>query len=130
MKDKYVFDTMAVILPLEKRKLSKKVKSIFEQAEKGDAMLFIPAIVLAEIDYLSERNKIDTNLHEIKNYCKKYNTIHVEALTDEIIHSSFEIDDIPELHDRIIGGTAYLKNLQLITNDNVIENSKYISTIW
>ncbi|NIR47662.1 type II toxin-antitoxin system VapC family toxin [candidate division KSB1 bacterium] len=116
---------MAMVLRLEKRKLSHKAKAIFEEAEKGNATLFVPAMALAEIGYLSERNKIDTNPQEVKDYCQRYPTVHVEAITEEIIHKSFEIDDIPELHDRIIAGTAHLKNLKLITNDQMIMDSKY-----
>ncbi len=130
MNSKYVVDTMAVVLRLEKRKLGRKVKAIFDEAEKGRATLFVPAMVLAEIGYLSERNKIDTNLKEVKDYCLKYPTVQVEAITEETIHKSFEIDDIPELHDRIIAGTARLKNLELITNDPRIIDSKFVSTIW
>lgn len=130
MNSKYVVDTMAVVLRLEKRKLGRKVKAIFDEAEKGRATLFVPAMVLAEIGYLSERNKIDTNLKEVRDYCLKYPTVQVEAITEEIIHKSFEIDDIPELHDRIIAGTARLKNLELITNDPMIIDSKFVTTIW
>jgi len=130
VNSKYVVDTMAVVLRLEKRKLGRKVKAIFDEAEKGRATLFVPAMVLAEIGYLSERNKIDTNLKEVKDYCLKYPTVQVEAITEETIHKSFEIDDIPELHDRIIAGTARLKNLELITNDPRIIDSKFVSTIW
>lgn len=126
----YVLDTMALVLRLEKRKLSRITKELFEKAEKGDAMFFVPAMVLAEIGYLSERNKIDTNLLEVKMYCKKCPTVYVEAITEEIIQKSFEIDDIPELHDRIIAGTAYLKNLEIITNDPIIEDSKFVNSIW
>lgn len=90
----------------------------------------IPAMVLAEIGYLSERNKIDTNLHEIHDYCKKFPTVTIEPITAEVIYRSFEIDDIPELHDRIIAGTAFSINLELITNDPMIIKSKYVSTIW
>ncbi len=130
MSSDYVVDTMAVVLRLEKRRLSQKVKAIFEEVEKGKVTLLIPAMVLAEIGYLSERKRIDTNLQEVKDYCKKYSSVHVEAIIEEIIHKSFEIDDIPELHDRIIAGTAYTKNLKLITNDQMIADSKHVNTIW
>ena len=130
MNSEYAVDTMAVVLRLEKRKLSRKVKAIFEEAEKGSATLFVPAMVLAEIGYLSERNKIDTNLKDVKDYCLKNPTVQVEAITEEIIHASFEIDDIPELHDRIIAGMARLKNLELITNDPMIIDSKFVATVW
>ncbi len=130
MNDSYVTDTMAFVLRLEKRKMTKKAKAIYEDAEKGNAWIFIPAMVLAEIGYLSDRNKIDTNLKEAKAYCQKSSTVQVEPITEEIIYQSFKIEDIPELHDRIIAGTAYLKNLEIITNDPMMANSRYVATIW
>lgn len=130
MNSSYLTDTMALVLRLEKRKMGKRAKAIYENAEKGNVKILIPAMVLAEIGYLSERNKIDTNLKEVKDYCQKYSSIQVEPITEGIIHKSFEIDDIPELHDRIIAGTAYFKKLEVITNDPMIINSEYVSTIW
>ncbi|MFQ5824075.1 MAG: PIN domain-containing protein [bacterium] len=130
MKNNYVTDTMALVLRLEKRRLSRKVKTIFEDVEKGNIKLIVPAMVLAEIGYLSERNKIDTNLNEVKDYCQKHPTVQIEPITEETIHKSFEINDIPELHDRIIAGTSYLRNLELGTNDQIIIDSKFVSTIW
>jgi len=59
MSNSYVTDTMALVLRLEKRRLPPNVKSIFETAEAGHIEIFIPAIVLAEIGYLSEREKIE-----------------------------------------------------------------------
>lgn len=55
MKGSYVLDTMALILYLEKRKLSDNVKMIFKDAESKILDLYIPAMVLAEIGYLSEK---------------------------------------------------------------------------
>ena len=44
MSNRYVTDTMALVLRLEKRKLPERVRAIFEHAETGDAEIFIPAI--------------------------------------------------------------------------------------
>ena len=130
MNHSYVTDTMALILRLEKRKLNQRVKKIFNEIENGQIKLLIPAMVLAEIGYLSERNRIDTNLQEVENYCSKYPTSKIESISGKIINRSFEIDDIPELHDRIISGTALYKNLVLITNDPIIIASKFVTTVW
>ena len=130
MNNSYVTDTMALILRLEKRKLSSKIKALFEKAENGEIEIIIPAMVLAEIGYLSEKKKIETNLNEIKKYCKKYNSIFIEPITEKVIEKAFEIKDIPELHDRIIAGTSVNKELMLITNDPIISNSKFVKVIW
>jgi len=130
VNNKLVTDTMALILRLEKRKLSPKVRSVFEDAEKGESAIIIPAMVLAELGYLSEKGRIETNLKEVREYCSKHSTIIIEPITEEVIEKTFEIDDIPELHDRIIAGTALKNNLKLITNDPVITKSKFITVIW
>jgi len=39
-------------------------------------------------------------------------------------------NDIPELHDRIIAGTALKVGTKLITNDPIIARSKFVEIIW
>ena len=130
MKNSYVSDTMALVLWIEKRKLSPLVKSIFKNIESGKAKLYIPAIVLAEIGYLSERKRIEISLTDIKRVLKNSENIEITSLSADIIYSAFEIGDIPELHDRLISATARNLRLELITNDKVMANSKFVKTIW
>jgi len=130
VKNSFVTDTMALILRLEKRKLNRKVNAIFESAENEDGEIIIPAMVLAEVGYLAERGKIETNLDDIKKYCTKYESIIIEPITEEVIEKAFEIDDITELHDRIIAGTALKKRFALITNDPIISSSRFVEVIW
>lgn len=126
----YVTDTMALILVLEKRKMPKKVKAIYEEAQKGNVKVFIPSIVLAELAYLSEKQRIDTNISEVKKLLNTYPTITELPLSIEIIEKAFEISDVPELHDRLIAGTAKKINAPLLTNDPDINNSSYVKSIW
>ena len=86
MKNSFVTDTMALVLRLEKRKLSQKVNAIFNNAENGDVDLIIPAMVVAEVGYLAERKRIETNLKGLKKYCSKYKSIVIEPITEEIIN--------------------------------------------
>ncbi len=130
MKDRYVADTMVVVLWLEKRRVSMQVKEVFVSAEAGHVELFIPVMVLAEIGYLSEKKRIDTSVEIAISYVQKWNTISMESITDQIIVRAFEINDIPELHDRIITATAIHRNAPLITNDPVITASKFLQTLW
>ncbi|MDP2766938.1 MAG: hypothetical protein Q8O41_05750 [Candidatus Methanoperedens sp.] len=50
-------DTMALILRLENRKLPKKTKQILKRAERDEVEIYVPAMVLAEIGYLSEKHR-------------------------------------------------------------------------
>lgn len=130
MKRFLVSDTMAIVLRLERRKLPQAVRAAFEAAEKGECAIYLPAMSLAEIGYLSERKRIDATLQDVNAYCATYPDIEILPLTQEIITQSFEIDDVPELHDRLIAGSAYVKNLSLMTNDPVITRSRYVSAVW
>ena len=130
MKNSYVTDTVALVLRLEKRRMGSKAKQIFIEAESGLSLIYIPAMVLAEIGYLAERKKIDANLRLVENYCQQFESLVIEPIMKEIIFRSFEIDDIPELHDRLIVATAYVRNIPLITNDAIIAASRFVSTVW
>jgi PIN domain nuclease of toxin-antitoxin system len=128
----YVADTMAVVIWLEQRKLPLTVNEIFERSNHIDSniSIWIPAIVLAEIGYLFEKKRIETSLKDVQSLIESCNSFKVANLTNEIILKSFEIKDIPELHDRLIAGTAYTFNCLLLTNDPKIEKSTFVETIW
>ena len=129
MKNKYIADTMALILRLENRKLPEKIEKIFTLTERNEAEIYIPAIVLAEIGYLAEKHKIETNIEEVIIYCQNHKSIQQKEITFKTIESTFKINDIPELHDRIISGSSVELNASLLTNDPVIENSDSVKTI-
>jgi len=40
------------------------------------------------------------------------------------------VDDVPELHDRIIVGTAKWLGVPILTGDEVISESRYVKTFW
>ena len=130
MNNTVVTDTMALVLRLERRRSSPRVRTLFEDAERGVMRLFVPAMTLAEIGYLSERGRIETTLADITKYCAAYPSIQIMPLTEAIILRSFLIDDIGELHDRLIAGTAATLTCPLLTNDPVIANSRHLEVIW
>ena len=68
----YVTDTMGLIRHLAKsEKLGKNASEIFEEADTGDCVVFIPAMVLMEILYLSEKNRISTTLPDVTQLVPK-----------------------------------------------------------
>ena len=63
MNSFYVTDTQAIIHYMEDRKpISKKINDIFEDADEGNATIYIPAIVLMEILYLFEKKRVKINI--------------------------------------------------------------------
>ncbi|MGE5343102.1 MAG: type II toxin-antitoxin system VapC family toxin [Candidatus Omnitrophota bacterium] len=126
----FVTDTMALVLRMEKRKLSAKVKDIFDNVEEGKYTVYIPAIVISEILYLSEKKRIRISVKDVADYLLQYPNYKEQPLNFPIIQAATGITDIRELHDRLIAATALYLNLELITNDPVIETSEFVNTLW
>lgn len=126
----YVADTVALVVYLEKRRLGVDSQTIFDSAENANTIIHIPAIVSAEILYLSERGRINSNLQEVKNLLQNNPNFRECPLTQAIIETAEQIVDIPELHDRLISATARYLNLELITTDTKIQNSAFVQTVW
>jgi predicted nucleic acid-binding protein len=128
--DKYVADTMAIVLQMEQRKLSQPVKGIFEAVEEGDTIVYIPAVVFSEILYLSEKHRIEISLHDVAEYLERYPNYKEYPLNFPVIQAAERITDIKELHDRLIAATSLFLNLDIITNDPVIQASRFVNTVW
>ena len=127
----YVTDTMGLIWHLTKsEKLGKNASQIFEEADAGDCVVFIPAMVLMEILYLSEKSRITTTLPDVTQLLQNSTNYQIYPITTEVILKAKEITDIPELHDRMIAATAVLLGLGLISRDSVIGKSTFLTTIW
>jgi predicted nucleic acid-binding protein len=127
---KYVADTMAVVLHLENRKMPPKVKNLFQQADLGKVEMLIPSIVLAEIGYLSEKGKIQLVIAQVESHLQKHKTYSEIPQNIEVVKAAFSISDIPELHDRLIAGTAKWLGHEIISNDPKIIASRFVKSIW
>ncbi len=123
-------DTMAFILRLENRKMPDRISSIFNKAENGLAEIKIPAIVFAELGYLSEKGKIEIGLADAREYLDKYKSVSEYPLIFQVVEHAFMIHDIPELHDRLIAAAAKAINIPVLTNDPDIINSSYVQSVW
>ena len=126
----YVIDTMGLVLRLEQRRLSSTTKALFEAMETGTALIHIPALVFAEILYLSEKKRISITVRSVENYLARFPNCREFPLSLGVIQTAAEITDIAELHDRLIAATARFCNVELISNDPVIQASAFVRTVW
>ena len=91
----------------------------------GEAIVIIPAIVLMEVLYLFEKNRIEIGLLQTEVLMESRN-YRFEPLSFGILKTASNIDDIPELHDRLIAATAKYLDLPMITNDPVVIQSSFV----
>ncbi|MBI5075108.1 MAG: PIN domain-containing protein [Nitrospirae bacterium] len=127
---KYVIDTQALIKFMNGVKvISTAVDEILRKADAGENIIIIPSVVIFEIAYLYEKKRIPVSVMDIEGIISGSLNYIEEPLTLDIIKSAFEITDIPELHDRLIAGTARHLDLPLITNDPVILRSDFVKSV-
>lgn len=127
--DSFVTDTQALVkFMMGKKVINNRSHQAFKSADKGEALIIIPAIVLMEVLYLFEKNRINIGLLQTEDLFKSQN-YQYEPLSFEILKTASEIDDIPELHDRLIAATAKYLDLPLITNDPVIRDSVFVEVL-
>jgi predicted nucleic acid-binding protein len=125
----FVTDTQALVkFMLGERVINDAAHQVYLSADKGDAVIIIPAIVLMEVMYLFEKNRIIIGLFQTEDLMESQN-YQFEPLSFEILKAASQIDDIPELHDRLIAATAMHLELPLITNDPVICQSSFVQVV-
>ena len=101
--NKFVTDTQALVKFMNGVKvINDKINSIMKKADKGENIIIIPSAVLFEIAYLNEKGRIPVTLNDVNNIIENSINYVEEKLSRKIIKASFEITDIPELHDRLI----------------------------
>lgn len=129
-----VADTHALIWYLaDSPRLSQAANEIFEACDRGESVIFIPAICLVEIVYLQEKSRIPHNMLDRFNMALKagMSGLLVAPLTAAVVEAMAKIPRtiVPEMPDRIIAATALHLELPLITRDHAIQQAD-LSIIW
>lgn len=127
----FVTDTHALLWWFtDSPKISQKASAIFEKCEKGENVIFVPSIVIAEALSIFDKKRIPFNFKRLfKNIHDSENFILI-ALDYPILQKMVALKNIPELHDKIIVSTAKYLNLPIITKDEALQNLPNIKTIW
>ena len=90
----------------------------------------ISGVTLMEILYLSERRRISISLENLDNLLAQSANYMVVPIGFEVVKAAAGIDDVPELHDRLIAGTAAWLGVPILTNDPVLTDSQHVETVW
>jgi PIN domain nuclease of toxin-antitoxin system len=129
--NEYVADTHALLwYLLNSNKLGANASAAFEEGENGQALIYIPAIVFAELYFLNKKygGLIDFAA-EYKKLEQGGQYILIPLESGNIL--DFDKDSaVSEMHDRIIVGVSRRLNAPLMTIDRNIVNSKLVTTVW
>jgi len=126
----YLADTVALVRNLRNGNLGQAANQVFLDAEEGKNVIYISAVTLMEILYLSEARRIDVHVAEVVELIRNSDNYILAPLDESVVLVAEGIDDIRELHDRLIAATAKFYNLPVLTSDSTLAESKHIKTLW
>jgi len=127
----YVTDTHALIWWfIDSPKISSKAAEIFEKCERGENVIFIPSIVMAEALTIFEKKKVSFNFKNLLQKIDASQNFMLIALDYPLLQEMMTLKDIPEIHDKIIASTAKHLKAPIITKDKTLQKSSFIKTIW
>ena len=127
----YILDTVAIVSHLEARKsLGSEAREVFAAAERGEARLLVPPIVVAELfSYFSKRGQLD-RFRQVFGEMEASPWFKFIDLSVEQVREFMLLESVAEMHDRIIAGHAHQMGVPLVTNDLQIRASGSVATIW
>jgi len=111
-------------------KLSQKIIDIFADCERGENIIFIPSIVIAEALSIFDKKRVFFNFRSLFKKLYESENFILIALDYHILQKMIDLNGIPELHDKIIVATAKHLNLPLITKDQTLQKLSYIKAVW
>lgn len=127
----YLADTVAIVRHLQgPRGLGRRAAHTLGEADDGLHHIYLSAITLMEVLYLSEAKRIDLNLGNLISHISGSANYEIVPVDANIVLAAVSVDDVPELHDRIIVATAKHLGAMILTSDAVIERSRHVETIW
>jgi PIN domain nuclease of toxin-antitoxin system len=127
----FVTDTHALLWWfIDSPKLSSRVSDIFKKCEKGESVIFIPSIVIAEALSIFEKKRVSFDFKKLFKRIYESENFVIVALDYFILQKMVDLEDVFELHDKIIAATAKYLNLPIITKDKTLQNAASIKTVW
>lgn len=127
----YIADTHSLLWHLyDLPQLTPAAQAAFSEVESGEAILLIPAIVLAEIIFTVERRRHDINVGEILDRVAVADNYQVLPFDLHAARRLVDMTTVSEMHDRMIVCEALAHQAPLITRDEEISRSGIVQTIW
>ena len=128
-----LIDTHIVIwLALDPRKISRKASAAIDMARQNGEGLAIASMSLFELALIATRGRIQLDT-SVESFLQEVESLFiVKPLTGRISARSQTLPaDYPkDPMDRILGATALVEGLSLITAYERIRKSKIVPTIW
>lgn len=122
---------IAIWLAAAPNRLSKHAKEAI-RAARIEGGLAIASITLMELAWLAENGRVETTLG-VESFVRQCaSKMTVLPITPEVAARAVSLrDPYPkDPQDRLIGATALVEGIQLVTHDKLIKKSGMVPIIW
>ena len=127
----YVVDTHALYWYFEYPDLlSAAADAVFRLAAAGGAQIVVPAIVIAEFYYLSQKAGpiiFPSSLLAQINVSREF---IFSEMGQAQLESMEAVTGVPEMHDRLIAAEALVYGAPVISRDQALRASGVVDVIW
>jgi PIN domain nuclease of toxin-antitoxin system len=126
----YVIDTHVLIWYfIGSKRLRKGLKEKIDETRNQGGRLLIPTIVLAEALDIAEKGRVEFDFADMYRLIKEESEFEIVGFGSEIFDEAIKINDVKELHDRIIAATARFYQVGILTKDKIISESGQVQTL-
>jgi PIN domain nuclease of toxin-antitoxin system len=127
----FVTDTHALLWWFtDSPRIGSEASGIFQRCERGEHVIFIPSIVVAEALSIFDKRRLAFDFKKLFRKIANSENYVIISLDLPILQEMVALKDIPKLHDKIIVSTAKYLKVPLITKDSVIQNLSHLKTVW
>lgn len=104
-------------------RLRSGMRERLDRVRQDGGRLLIPTIVLAEALDIARKGRVVFDFDEMYRLVREEPEFEIVGFSSEIFEETMRVEDIPEIHDRIIAGTARFYGAGVFTKDRVIRES-------
>jgi len=127
----YLADTVAIVRHLRNHPaLGSEAARILREADAGQHRIYLSSITLMEVLYLSEARRISVPLDELVSTVSRSQNYAIVPIDVDVVLAAVAVDDVPDLHDRILVATALHLGVPILTGDQTITASRHVHTLW
>ena len=127
----YIVDSHALFCFLEyPSQLSPAADAVFRLAAAGGALIVVPAIVVAELFYLTAKAGLPILPSDLLSRINASREFVFSEMGRNQLEAMETIAGVTEMHDRLIAAEAVVRQAPVISRDKILRECQVVDIIW
>ncbi len=111
-------------------RLGSDAEAAFTALEAKEAIGVVPVLVLAELLYAARKQGLAWTMEWLLGLVDGASALRLEAMTRQHLVAMDQLNEIPEMHDRLIAAVGLLHGAEVITRDPDIHAHPAVRSVW